>query len=225
MLRFITIATPINAFMRRLRGGTHTLPYVGQMAMVVMGPEQEACVETEDEESCFNLYSMPDAWLGFFSYEKAVPASVMNGDPNELIYVSHATVPQGWVGAVDVMQPAIRELVYGLSEVSLGKEVRPDRPLPKGSDYAITYMDGFDFIRLLDTALQRVTSVPESLEHKHFVAACKRMRIPLNHGKSLLGAHRANLLGGSVGRTRVWASGAAMVGTVGGSEFAVRSSE
>eukprot|EP00959_Pyramimonas_sp_CCMP1952_P191829 4011166-Pyramimonas_sp.AAC.1 len=65
-LRFICVFVPINSFMRRLRGGSDDLPYLGQMSLVLMEPGDIFMVDSEDMESCFNIFAMPPAWNGYF---------------------------------------------------------------------------------------------------------------------------------------------------------------
>ena len=55
---------------------------------------------------------MPEPWWGFFVYEKQVPASVVGGDPNELVYVGIRAVPMGFIGAVDLVQAWVRKIAF-----------------------------------------------------------------------------------------------------------------
>ena len=58
-LRFITILVPSNSFLRRLRGGSSDLPYLGQFSLVELGAGEDIWIDSEDMESCFNLVRMP----------------------------------------------------------------------------------------------------------------------------------------------------------------------
>ena len=91
-LRFITILVPSNAFLRRLRGDSQTLPYLGQLSLLNLEADEMMWMESEDMESCFNLFQMPLEWLGAFAFSKLVPRSVVGGSPNEMMHVGMRTV-------------------------------------------------------------------------------------------------------------------------------------
>ncbi len=61
-LRFISILTPLNMYMRKLCGGSWLLPQASLLNMVVLGEGEFMWVDGEDRMSCFNLFVLPDAW-------------------------------------------------------------------------------------------------------------------------------------------------------------------
>ena len=205
-LRFITILVPSNAFLRRLRGGSGDLPYLGQLSLVELGPEEDLWIDSEDMESCFNLFRMPPCWLGAFAFSKKVPRSVVGGPADEYMYVSIQTVPMGWIGAVDVMQYMARALVFDTCGIDPATELHKDRPLPSGPDITIVCMDGIDHVRKASAVLRCAGGPAESEGHRRFVETCARLRLPLNAGKRLLRASHGVLLGGELDGLRGWLS-------------------
>ena len=196
LLRFISIFCPINEYLTRIEGDDDKLPYVGQVTLVLLEDGQEVLVDSEDFESCFNLFSLPDEWLGFFSYEKQVPGYVM-GKP-EIPWVRPAlrVIPMGWVSAVAVMQAVVRRIVFGLSAINPKTEVQKALPMPEGDELSILYLDSFDRLRTVSSAVGHATEGEETEEHANFVKVCEGLNLPLNTGKSLVGAVAGSLQGG-----------------------------
>lgn len=93
------------------------------VGLVELRPGEDLWIDSEDMESCFNLFRMPKAWRGMFAFSKKVPRSVVGDPPGESMYVAIQTMPMGWVGAVDVMQEMARHLVYGTCGAPIGTKV------------------------------------------------------------------------------------------------------
>ena len=55
-LRFIAILTPINAYLRKLRGDSDTLPQAALLNMMILESDEIAWVDSEDLEACFNFF-------------------------------------------------------------------------------------------------------------------------------------------------------------------------
>ena len=196
-LRFMCIFVPINAYLRRLRGDSSLLPYLNQLSLVVLEEGEVLTIDSEDMQSCFNLFCMPPAWAGYFAFEKQVPASAFGGSPNELVYAYIRSVPMGWFGAVDVMQCMARRFVLGRCGVAAAAELKKDQEVPDG-DIAIVCMDGFGFIRRLEAVRVGANSPGPSAEHDRFVKACADIGLPLNAGKRLVRGLSAQILGGEL---------------------------
>ena len=205
-LRFISILVPSNSFLRRLRGGSGDLPYLGQLSLVELQPGEDMWIDSEDMESCFNLFRMPPAWRGLFAFSKQVPRSVVGGPASEMMYVAIQTVPMGWLGAVDVMQYMARKLVFETCGTSPSTELHKDCVVPPGPDFTIVCMDGVDHLRKAAVAARWAGGPGESPGHQRFVAACRRLGLPLNVGKSVVCASHGSLLGGELDGFRGWLS-------------------
>ena len=108
-LRFISNFVPLNSYMRALNGDSELLPQAALLCNLVLGDDEFFLSNGEDLQSCFNLFSVPDAWLGFFAYEKKVSRSLFGGPADELTYVSIRSCPMGWTASVDLIQNFIRQ--------------------------------------------------------------------------------------------------------------------
>ena len=98
-------------------GDALELPYVNQLSLVLLDPGEVLVTDSEDMQSCFNLFEMPAAWNRYFAFSKQVPASAFGGDPNTMAYVCMRSAPMGWIGAVGLMQNLARRCVFRLAGV------------------------------------------------------------------------------------------------------------
>ncbi|CAK0876721.1 unnamed protein product [Prorocentrum cordatum] len=202
LLRFISIFCPISDYLTRIAGGDDKLPYVGQVTLLHLEEGEEVLIDSEDFESCFNLFTLPDSWLGYFSYEKVVPGSAMGLPEKEWVRPALCVVPMGWNSAVAIMQSVVRRLVFGLARVSPATEVPKGRDLPPQDDLSILYLDSHDRLRVVDRALAEAQMGEETDEHARFVNVRSELGPPLNTGKSLIGATAASLQGGFLDSSR-----------------------
>ncbi|CAK0901946.1 unnamed protein product [Prorocentrum cordatum] len=194
LLRFISIFTPINSYMRKLRGDDHTLPTATMLNACILEDGEELWDDAEDQKGCFNIFRLPDEWLGYCTYSKQVSAAAFGDDPNRMAWVGIRSVAMGSKIAVSIMQRVIRTLVFDIVGADPRTELRRDRAFPDG-DVSIVCLDGFDFVRKAQSRLCKLQIV-ESMEHQHFVAACAKHGIPLNPANSLVAQLRAGILGG-----------------------------
>ena len=199
LLRFICILVPINTYLRKLRGDSNLLPFLPQLSLLALEPNELLYIDSEDMLSCFNLFKMPDSWAGFFAFEKPVSSAVFGKDANSVSYVYMRAVPMGWLGAVDVMQAMARRLIFKDCGVSPGTELRKDSNLPEG-DVSIVCMDGFDFIRRVKVLgdMFDAPSRKRSDEMESFINTCRGLGLPLNASKQLIHGLRASVLGGEI---------------------------
>ena len=203
LLRFISILTPINAYMRKLRGDANTLPYMGQLSLALLEPEQHTIIDSADLENCFNIYRLPREWLRFFTFSKRVSQGAVGGDPNREVFFGLRILPMGFQGSVDVAQAILRELVFGICGVNPATEFRKDSPLPAGAGISILCLDGFDFIRVVSGALGDFYTLSPSVQHDRFVSQCEAMGLPLNAAKRVVASTHAIICGAEVGDGRL----------------------
>lgn len=144
-LRFICVFIPINSYLRRLRGGSAALPFLAQLTLVVLDDGGTFYVDSEDMESCFNIFFMPRCWEGYFAFSKKAPSSAFGGPAHTYSYVCMRAVPTGWIGAVDLMQDMARRVVFSKSGTPPDTEQLKSQPVPK-EDVSVVCMDGFDFL-------------------------------------------------------------------------------
>ena len=99
--RFILILCFINTYFRKLRGECRSLPYLGQLGLVLSGPDEQLLVDSEDMESCFNIYTTNPEWPKYFTFNRKVSQGALGGDPNKIIWVGLTIIPVGCKWAVD----------------------------------------------------------------------------------------------------------------------------
>lgn len=69
-------------------------------------------LDSEDLQSAFNLFSVPDQWLGYFAYSKKVDGKAFGLPERKLVRPALSVIPMGWHSAVGVVQEAVRYLVF-----------------------------------------------------------------------------------------------------------------
>ena len=109
--------------MRKLRGDSDLLPQASVLSLMILDEDEVAWTDSEDLESCFNLFSLPEEWRGFFAFSMKVPASAFGSGPNVLPYVALRCVPMGWVNSVDIIQCFVREFVFKVCDVPAEQEI------------------------------------------------------------------------------------------------------
>eukprot|EP00435_Cladocopium_sp_Y103_P044009 s914_g12.t1 len=196
--RFISILCPINSVTMPIIGDQETLPYIGQLSGIMLEENESLYLESEDLQSAFNLFSVPDSWLGFFSYSKKVDGAALGLTPGVPARPALSVVPMGWHSAVGIVQQAVRDLVFNKSGIPRALSAEKNRPLPPGKNYAVVYLDNFDeieIIRSVDVDLSK-EGVAMSEHHRKFIAACDAAGLPRNEGKQLIHAYAGAMQGG-----------------------------
>ena len=196
--RFISNLVPSNSYQAHLPGDDVHLPYLGQLSMLSVHPEEELVVDSEDLTSCFNLFSLPRAWAPYMAFGKAVDGSVFGLAKGELVYPSMAVIPMGWLSAVALTQAIVRHLVFDLSGVKPESEVGKTASFPPDDEFSVIYLDSFDEVRRLESGLAAAVEGQASENHLAFQRTCERLGLPLNHGKRVVAATRGALQGGEL---------------------------
>ena len=101
----------------------------------------------------------------------------------------------GFAGAVDIIQAAVRQVMYVEAKVPTASELGKDRQMPGPSATSLVYLDGFHFKRIRREALQEYGR-KGSKAREQVELACARLNLPLNALKRVVGAFRSQLLGG-----------------------------
>ena len=196
--RFISILCPINACTTPLTGAQDTLPFIGTLTALQLDEEDVMYLESEDLQSAFNLFSMPDQWLPFFAYSKKTDASAFGLPAGSQVRPALCVVPMGWHSAVGLVQEAVRCLVFEKSEVPRVTSVEKGRPLPDTRSKAIVYLDNFDEIHVVKKLSEELRTGEAEMadNHRRFVEVCDQEGLPRNLGKQLIHAFAGGLQGG-----------------------------
>ena len=107
--------------------------------------------------------------------------------------------------AVDVAQFLQRGLVFTTSGVDPATEMRKDHPLPE-NEVSILCLDGFDYLRRVETSLGSLDGLKGSSQMEAFTAVCARLGLPVNTGKRLVSSTKAVILGGGLADGRLGVS-------------------
>lgn len=196
--RFISIMCPINAVTVWLAGSQDTLPYIGQLTGIMLEEDKSLYLESEDLQSAFNLFSVPDQWLPFFSYSQKVDGAGMGLEAGTMVRPALSVIPMGWHSAVGLVQDAVRDLVFRRAQVPRELSTEKNRPLPAGKSYAVVYLDNFDeveIVKTVDAELQK-DGAEMTEHHVKFNAACDEAGLPRNQGKQLIHAFAGGMQGG-----------------------------
>ena len=205
--RFISVLVPSNTYQDHMAGDDKHLPYLGQLAMVEVEPEQEVLVDSEDLTSCFNLFTLPEEWGGLMTFAKQVPSSVFGGSPDQKSWVAMNVVRMGWINSVSLMQTVVRQLVFVESKIPCSSEISKMKSFPEEPSASLVYLDSYDEIRKIESSYSDLLEGEESERHKQFAATCKKFGLSLNIGKRLVGAIKGSLQGGTLdGRKGVFHS-------------------
>ena len=128
--RFMSILCPINAVTTPLKGSQDTLPYIGQLTGIMLEEDESLHLESEDLQSAFNLFSVPEQWLPFFSYSKKVDGAALGLPTGTQVRPALSVVPMGWHSAVGLVQEAVRDLVFRRAGVPKSISTEKGKPLP-----------------------------------------------------------------------------------------------
>ena len=196
--RFISVLIPTNEHMLELPGAQDTLPYVGMLTALHLGPDEELYMESEDFSSAFNLFSVPDAWCPFFAYSKKVDGAAFGKPELGKVRPALRVIPMGWKSAVTLVQAAVRHIVFDLTGVPRATSIEKGHPIPEGKHYTVVYLDNFDEIRVyqkLTAELESSTASPTDT-HQKFNEVCDGLGLPRNGSKQLIGALAGGIQGG-----------------------------
>eukprot|EP00971_Amphidinium_carterae_P180890 3588295-Amphidinium_carterae.1 len=150
VLRFISNLVPCNSVLLPVCGAAQQLGNPGLWSQILLGPDQELVLYSEDQASCFNLFRAPPCWRAFFTFACSASAVGSQGPP---VYVRLTVIPMGWTLAVDVVQEAHMTLLAHASSIApaLGEErlmqlhkLFPTPFGPHGTHYHSCCIDNWD---------------------------------------------------------------------------------
>ena len=160
--RLIMNLIPVNRICRNLGGDLSTLPNWAGMASYLLGDGQVTLMSSEDIRCFFYLFSVPLAWQRYLGFNKLVPSGAL---PEELrgkpcVLVSRV-LPMGFLNSVSIAQHVHRRvarlaLYSGVDFLGNQDEIRRDRALPSSQTLYRIYLDNFDVLEKVDSALAQV---------------------------------------------------------------------
>ena len=202
-LRFISILTPLNKYMRKLEGDSSLLPQAAFLSNIFLTDNEDLLLEGEDLQSCLNLFYLPACWKGFIVFEKQVSGLAFGLSSPDPVYVGLRAVPMGWLNSVDLCQFVCRRFVINVVGVLESLELRPRKATPR-EDVAVLCMDGFDLVRRVKKLRKVVRTGRRHPYMEKFVEKCREWRLPLNSGKEVVAAVSGVILGGELDGSSGW---------------------
>ena len=151
--RLIMNLKPVNALCRPLESDTITLPAITTMTGFYLQEDELLSLSSEDIRCFFYLFKVPDAWVKFLGFGRAVPPQLVDENlRDEVGYLCSRVLPMGFINSVGIAQHVHRNMI----KMSLGNftgnlggeaEIRRDRTFPLGNDLFRVYLDNFDQLR------------------------------------------------------------------------------
>ena len=140
-----------------MAGDVDTLPSWGSMNPFFLQVSENLLVSSEDVKCFFYTMSVPETWIKFLAFNKAVPDDVL---PEHLVgntvYLASKVLPMGFLNSVSLAQHVHRNLVSwggvshgaatGISCNLPEAELRKDRPMSSGSSSWRVYLDNYDLL-------------------------------------------------------------------------------
>ena len=154
--RLMMNSTPVNAICRELRGDISTLPNLGNLGLMIMSPEEEVLVSSEDVRCFFYLFRTPETWWKYMGFNRIVPEHLVPRELQGQDCVLCATVlPMGFCNSVSIAQHIHRQVVNQAAASCdpplMGEgEIRRDKGFPRKQDRYRIYLDNFDQLEIHD---------------------------------------------------------------------------
>lgn len=185
-------------------GAQDTLPYVGQLTGILLEEDEGLFLDSEDLQSAFNLFGVPDTWLPFFAYSKKVDASAFGLPKGKMVRPALSVVPMGWHSAVALVQEAVRNLVFEKAQIPRQFSIEKHKPLPEEKKFTIVYLDNYDEIQVIKRLDMDMSKEGHEIseDHQKFIDACDSAHLPRNIGKQLIHAFAGGLQGGELDGSR-----------------------
>jgi hypothetical protein len=150
---------------------------------------EDGLLDCSDLESSYNLFAVPDQFVPYFDYALFVESTHVGLEgPGRKTWVALMVLPIGWLSAVSLMQSVLRCLTFVHSEVPRASEDRKGDSAPCTREWTVLYLDSFDLLRFVDGKRASLLSGKASPVHARFVETCRRLGLPLNQAKELVGA-------------------------------------
>ena len=113
-LRFISILTPCNRYLRQMDGDSRSIPQAALLSSMILDEDEILVQDGADLQSCFNLFPLPDACLGHFAFSKQVDQSAFGLPAGVTTHVAIRAVPMGWMPrrqGLSMMSPDLQPLL------------------------------------------------------------------------------------------------------------------
>ena len=153
--RLIMNLKPVNSVCMGLTGDTPTLPSITGMGTMYLADDEVLLTSSEDVRCFFYLFSLPEAWIPFMGFGRAVPDDLKPPECQEAAFLCSRVLPMGFVNSVAIAQHVHRRVVH-LSLDKFGghlgadSELRRDRIFSSSNHLFRVYLDNFDELERVD---------------------------------------------------------------------------
>ena len=160
--RLIMNLTPANALVRELKGDVCTLPMLSNLGLLLLGPEEQCLVSSEDVRCFFYLFRTPKTWHRFMAFNKQVDEDLkppaLRG---KACVLTSVVLPMGFAASVGIAQHVHRKVINEATQRMMTPikgegEIRRDRAFPQKADRYRVYLDNFDQLEVVDQKLAAV---------------------------------------------------------------------
>ena len=185
VLRLIMNCIPLNALFRPFLGDLRTLPMVQQFQCLQLSEDQLLLTSSEDVRCFFYIFEMPRCWRRLLAFSKRVPSNLCPNDGHHY-FITSKVLPMGYVHSVAIAQHIHRNLVLQAqseSRLLSSREVRKDRPWPRGSPLWRIYLDNFDELRAVDRRAAALLQGELSPDVRALRREYQQLQIPLHPKK------------------------------------------
>ena len=162
IMRIIMNLIPANKLCRGLDSDIATLPSWSGMAPLLLMPDEDLVISSEDVRCFFYIFRLPPNWYPFMAFNRPLPAR-LNGDKPGIWYPCSAVLPMGFKNSVSIAQHVHRLIAKNaLSRAHLGGELemRKDKTFSTSRSLFRIYLDNFDELR------RTSRSIAEAIEGK-----------------------------------------------------------
>ena len=159
--RLIMNLVPLNAICRPMAGDVETLPSWGAMSPFFLQPSENLLVSSEDVKCFFYTMRVPEAWVKFLAFNKAVPDEALpEGLRGQKVYLASRVLPMGFLNSVSLAQHLHRNLVsWSLAgtPVESGEQNAPELELRKDRSFSVgnpnwrVYLDNYDLLERVES--------------------------------------------------------------------------
>ena len=125
ILRTIMNLVPSNSVLKQLKGGTRSLPFIGQWLSTVLEDGCEVRLWQSDMSAAFYLFALPRPWWGLLSFNVIRPASRIGKEGSGLYALCCKVIPMGFNSSVALMQEISENLL-----AKLPRDARVSRGVP-----------------------------------------------------------------------------------------------
>ena len=129
VLRVIMNLVPSNSVLLQLKGGTSSLPFIGQWLSVVLEDNQELRCWQSDMSAAFYLFAIPKPWWGSLSFNILKRGFEVGIPSNQLFALCCKVIPMGFNSSVSLMQE-ISERLLQYSELPVAARISRGMQLP-----------------------------------------------------------------------------------------------